>query len=502
MKKYNGFTLIEVMTVVVIIAILAAILFPVFVNARNRFANTNCIKNLHDIGVLVSLHRQSNDGFPSVSGLIEPGGMPSGGIAELGKLTNHPVSDFAWCERDAVYEDGWYSSSFDTVDSSYNYGYNYYGMVTTTDGLPFPITTLQAAKYLYNSPNIVTGLESVVPANNWDLGIFQTKKSTPLEGDWKPAGYYPALYNTTPPPNTIITFCPHHVKIFKNFSVLMLSGEVREISAVKAKYGSDKRYQGNQRKVVDWRVNSSAMLGNAIPPKSGAGISYYNPEYMPVVKTYTKRYKKNEWNVGWINTGITLNEGDLLMVRSRGFSKINDTDIFDTIDAKTTTVSGEITVKEGEVNAQIIVVNDCRTALTDYQNEAIQDPDILNGHKTSLKDAENLLNTLKAELTTLRKTAQHLAAQKDLYNSYAIIGGEPIFTIAGDPLTPPDSNGVRKGMLIGSLTGVDDNTVVPLGTNGSIIADADGSTFYVKITGLKPDYSGWCELNIAVVTYK
>ena len=497
MKRYNGFTLIEVMTVVVIIAILAAILFPVFVNARNRFANTNCIKNLHDVGVLVSLHRQSNDGFPSVSGLIEPGGMPAGGIVELGKITNHQIADFAWCERDAVYEDGWYSSSFDTIDSSYNYGYNYYGMVTTTDGLPFPITTLQAAKYLYNSPKIIEGLESVVPANDWNLGIFQTKKApydpSLNEDDFKPAGYYPALYNTAPPPNTIITFCPHHVKIFKTFPVLMLSGEVKEVSAVKAKYGAVRRYQGNQRKVVDWRVNSSAMLGNTIPPKSGAGISYYTPEYMPVVKTYTRRYKGSEWNAGWINTGITVSKGDLIMVRSRGFSKISDTDVFETIDNQTLTTAGEIAAKEGEISAQIIVVNACRTAL----EASPEDSDLL----ADLKNAENILNTLKAELTPLRKTAQRLAAQKDLYNSYATIGGEPIFTIAGDPLTPP-INGVRKGMLIGSLTGVDDNTVVPLGTNGSIIADAEDRTLYVKIAGLKSDYSGWCELNIATVTYK
>ena len=49
--KQRGFTLIELLVVIAIIAILAAILFPVFAQAREKARQTSCLSNEHQIGL-------------------------------------------------------------------------------------------------------------------------------------------------------------------------------------------------------------------------------------------------------------------------------------------------------------------------------------------------------------------------------------------------------------------------------------------------------------------
>ncbi|MGI5816979.1 MAG: DUF1559 domain-containing protein [Armatimonadota bacterium] len=59
--KREGFTLIELLVVIAIIAILAAILFPVFARAREKARQTSCLSNLKQLGTALQMYVQDHD---------------------------------------------------------------------------------------------------------------------------------------------------------------------------------------------------------------------------------------------------------------------------------------------------------------------------------------------------------------------------------------------------------------------------------------------------------
>src|SRR5437762_13570967 len=92
MKRRTGFTLIELLVVIAIISVLAAILFPVFAQARGSARNTADMSNIRQIGVAAMMYAQDYDetfvpvgswNDPSITPYNSPAG-PGPGLQWIG----------------------------------------------------------------------------------------------------------------------------------------------------------------------------------------------------------------------------------------------------------------------------------------------------------------------------------------------------------------------------------------------------------------------------------
>ncbi|HEV2471164.1 MAG TPA: prepilin-type N-terminal cleavage/methylation domain-containing protein, partial [Chthonomonadales bacterium] len=102
-RSQRAFTLIELLVVIAIIAILAAILFPVFAQAREKARAITCVSNQKQLALATLMYVQDYDEtFP----LLEDCGIPSGPtVADLidpyikaGNLNNNAGGGNGWPE--------------------------------------------------------------------------------------------------------------------------------------------------------------------------------------------------------------------------------------------------------------------------------------------------------------------------------------------------------------------------------------------------------------------
>ena len=66
-RRQTAFTLLEVFTVVVIIAILAALLLPVFSSLRSRAQRVQCTANLRSLYLAANVYVQQNGSWPQIT---------------------------------------------------------------------------------------------------------------------------------------------------------------------------------------------------------------------------------------------------------------------------------------------------------------------------------------------------------------------------------------------------------------------------------------------------
>jgi prepilin-type N-terminal cleavage/methylation domain-containing protein len=92
-SKKSGFTLVEIMIVVAIIGLLAAIAIPSFVSARTKSQTNSCINNLRQIsGGVQQYALDNNNALASAFGSIVPTYVAKTPICKAGGTYNFPAN--------------------------------------------------------------------------------------------------------------------------------------------------------------------------------------------------------------------------------------------------------------------------------------------------------------------------------------------------------------------------------------------------------------------------
>jgi prepilin-type N-terminal cleavage/methylation domain-containing protein/prepilin-type processing-associated H-X9-DG protein len=120
--RKRGFTLIELLVVIAIIAILAAILFPVFAKARAKARQTSCLSNFRQLMVAhLSYVQDYDETFVAFDGVPADGG-PGDGINWAVKIMPYVRNDgIFWCP-----EAGWQGASAAADGWLCHFGMNFF----------------------------------------------------------------------------------------------------------------------------------------------------------------------------------------------------------------------------------------------------------------------------------------------------------------------------------------------------------------------------------------
>jgi len=105
MRNRKGFTLIELLVVVAIIAILAAILFPVFARAKENARNAKCLSNSRQFGTAFAMYLSENDDMMPVMDLQWATVYGDGNGTKFAledKFTNTKASDIAYAKSASI----------------------------------------------------------------------------------------------------------------------------------------------------------------------------------------------------------------------------------------------------------------------------------------------------------------------------------------------------------------------------------------------------------------
>jgi prepilin-type N-terminal cleavage/methylation domain-containing protein/prepilin-type processing-associated H-X9-DG protein len=137
-RRSKGFTLIELLVVIALIALLAAILFPVFARARENARRASCMSNMKQLGLGMQMYSQDYDERMVPYNLTNEGNSSKDAFwpwrllpyTKNGQIFTCPSQD-----RSTLQRRDWNESTYKAYSPlMLSYGYNYYWLTQAMCG--------------------------------------------------------------------------------------------------------------------------------------------------------------------------------------------------------------------------------------------------------------------------------------------------------------------------------------------------------------------------------
>ena len=262
--KIGGFTLIELLVVIAIIAILAAILFPVFAQAREKARQATCASNLNQIGLAFMMYLQDYDETVFCdSNAIIPGGIDGTGYAgePMSYLMPYMKSQQVWDCPDRLQT---FSAKSYATDTAANDPYGCFDNYNTTGeclGYGFNDGLVSDGGYGLIGPNTA---DPTLKGQAFNQGRSYAQITSPAStlafGDsYDNPEYSLALDNITstlgdPGSPPISTAALRHMG---DFEFVFADGHVKPVKMVCALYNGNETIglPANQNDATDWCID-------------------------------------------------------------------------------------------------------------------------------------------------------------------------------------------------------------------------------------------------------
>jgi len=171
-KQRQGFTLIELLVVIAIIAILAAILFPVFARAREKARQASCTSNLKQLGTAAMMYGQDYDEtfVLTATDLNATGAWDAGDMTWRSAL--HPYVKNAQLQQCTSYRPGGtlFSGTAGDFGEASGYGINRAHVFTGDTSAPNPPPGVSDSR-VADSSNVITFTDVNVTTSTPALGF-------------------------------------------------------------------------------------------------------------------------------------------------------------------------------------------------------------------------------------------------------------------------------------------------------------------------------------------